>query len=832
MPDTAASSSGTTAVLLETARAYFDAGLCPMPRILGGMQPAYIAPTGEVLPISWGEYKIQRPDWPTIEMWFAYSDLQTVGVVLLTGAHAQPRAQQAAFLQILDIETAETFDAFREELLFLGHGPVLDRCVIEQTPGGGAHLGFLCTTIADKQKVALARRQDGKVLIELLQHQPCTVAPTAIRCKVEHPEGATYRLLQGSWAHPLEISPAQRQTLLTIAKLYTEVPEHTAREPHGSAAAGAAGTRPGDRLNEQADIDWWQDLLCRHGWRDVSRPGLVSRGIYYFQRPGKVGREPSATYGATGSSFYVFSSNALPFEAETAYSPFAAYALLEHGGDFARAAKALALEYGMDGTQEAHRRQNGQGPPRPHTLPIPYGDVWNAQALQRAYGEQVRYCAPLGGWLLWSGTHWEKDETEQIMTLARQTLTSCLVDAAQAKDTDRLQHISRCFTHSKLTAMIAQASSLPGIAVKPTLFDQDPWLLNCTNGTLDLRTGTLRPHDPEDYLTKGIPLAYDQTAPCPLWEQFLWRVMGGSQGTDSLDMNAGTLEDRTAADQRATAMIAFLQRAVGYSLTGSTREQCLFILYGITKTGKSTFIATLRALLGPYGQQADMASFLHKDRDEVRNDLADLVGSRLVCALETQEGRRLAESLIKQMTGGVDLIKARFLFHEHFTYKPQFKIFLGTNHKPVIRDTDSAIWERIRLVPFTVQIPKAERDKTLDERLQQELPGILAWAVRGCLDWQRLGELQEPQPVVEATTGYQKEMDAMGRFLEECCILSAQVRVKVGDLYAAYKKWCEDSGEPPLTLTKFGYRLDEQGFAKVHSGGVWRLGIGLYRATK
>jgi putative DNA primase/helicase len=277
---------------------------------------------------------------------------------------------------------------------------------------------------------------------------------------------------------------------------------------------------------------------------------------------------------------------------------------------------------------------------------------------------------------------------------------------------------------------------------------------------------------------------------------------------------------------RYQALIAFLQRAIGYSLTGSTREQCLFILHGPTKTGKSTFLATLRALLGPYGQQADIESFMHKDRQEVRNDLADLAGSRFVCALESQEGRRLAESLIKQLTGGVDLIKARFLFQEHFTFQPQFKIFLGTNHKPKIGD-DQAVWERIRLVPFVIQIPTKERDKALDARLQQELSGILAWAVRGCLEWQHLGELQEPPAVLEATAGYQAEMDTLGRFLDECCMVSPQVRVKMGVLYDAYKQWCATAGEHPISLTAMGIRLDEKGFAKHASNVVWRLGLAL-----
>jgi len=296
-------------------------------------------------------------------------------------------------------------------------------------------------------------------------------------------------------------------------------------------------------------------------------------------------------------------------------------------------------------------------------------------------------------------------------------------------------------------------------------------------------------------------------------------------------MSALEIENRARADAEGTVLIDFLQRAIGYTLKGSTREQFFFILHGPTKTGKSTFLATLRGLFGAYGQQADMESFMHKEKQEVRNDLADLAGSRFVCALEGQEGRRLAEALVKQMTGGTDLIKARFLFQEHFTFKPQFKVFLGTNHRPDIKDPDGAIWEPIRLVPFIVQIPKEDRDKGLDDRLLAELPGVLAWAVQGCLQWQQRGDLGEPEAVLAATAGYRQDMDAIGRFLEECCFISPDVRVKAGALYEAYKTWCAATGEHAITLSALGKQLNDKGFAKQTTNVVWRLGLGLKDQT-
>ena len=459
----------------------------------------------------------------------------------------------------------------------------------------------------------------------------------------------------------------------------------------------------------------------------------------------------------------------------------------------------------------------------------PYGDAYNALQLVRTHGHEMRYCAPWKSWLTWTGTHWQRDSTGLVLRWQRQTVKALgaqlpgLDDDATKK---LLAHIKSSLQTARLKAAVEQAWTWEDMTMDAAGLDTDPWLLNCANGTLDLHTGTLRAHRQADMLTKCLTIPYEPDATCSTWEAFLWRIMGGSQGNDTPEMRVGELEQRGRADGQARDLISFLQRAIGYTLTGSTQEQCLFILHGITKTGKSTLLATLRALLGPYGQQADMESFMHKDRQEVRNDLADLAGSRFVCALEGQEGKRLAENLIKQLTGGADLIKARFLFQEHFTFKPQFKIFLGTNHKPVIRDTDSAIWERIRLVPFAVQIPKAERDKALEERLQAELPGILAWAVRGCLAWQQLNDLQEPQAVSEATAGYRSEMDDVGRFLEEVCLLGQDhYKIQASVLLKAYHQWC---GQTTITGKAFAQRLIERGYVskRSNSGNLWQ-GIGL-----
>ena len=335
--------------------------------------------------------------------------------------------------------------------------------------------------------------------------------------------------------------------------------------------------------------------------------------------------------------------------------------------------------------------------------------------------------------------------------------------------------------------MVNLTKTESSIPVSQPMLDADPWLFNCRNGTIDLRTGELLAHDRSNLCTKEVPIAYDPDAKCPMWIAFLGRVM---------------------ADNRA--LVKFLQRAVGYALTGMTTEQVLFFLYGTGANGKSTFIETCRNLVGDYAQQADFDTFVPKENGHPRNDLARLAGARFVAAVEAAQGRQLAENVIKQATG-CDTITARFLYREYFEFSPQFKLFLVANHKPVIVGTDEAIWRRIRLIPFTVTIPPDERDKQLLEKLQRELPGILAWAVQGCLDWQRHG-LGEPEAVSNATAAYRREMDVMADFIDESCVLGEDETEDAGLLYERFKEWSDANGEGAATQKKFGAQLRERGF--------------------
>ena len=433
-------------------------------------------------------------------------------------------------------------------------------------------------------------------------------------------------------------------------------------------------------------------------------------------------------------------------------------------------------------------------------------DLGNARLFAKVFAHDLRY-TPSFGWLEWDGKRWSRDELGTVFARAKEITDRLVREAESIRDVNVrmavMAHALRSQSSRAIKAMVELAQSDTHLAVASSFFDLDRWLFNCVNGMIDLRTGQLREHRREDLLTKIAGCEFDPSAPCPLWEKFLGRVF------------AGDLE-----------LIGFVQRAAGYTLTGSTCEHVLFLLFGTGANGKTTLLEIIRAVLGDYGMQADFNTFLERRQDGPRNDLARLKGARMVTAVEAEAGRALAEAVVKQATGG-DTITARFLYHELFEFVPEFKLFLGTNHKPVIKGSDYGIWRRIRLLPFGVTIPPEERDRDLIEKLKAELPGILAWMVRGCQEWQRVG-LQEPKMVVAATENYRTEMDVLGDFLEDCCVQHANASVLATPLYTAYRIWAEDNGERISSKRSFGMRLSERGFQRKKSNGivVW-LGIEL-----
>lgn len=369
-------------------------------------------------------------------------------------------------------------------------------------------------------------------------------------------------------------------------------------------------------------------------------------------------------------------------------------------------------------------------------------DTGNAERLVARHGDGIRYVPAWDRWIVWNDTRWVEDKKAlRVRALAKDTIRHIYVEARETSGDAReelAKHAKRSESARGLASMVDVARAESGVAVSVDRLNADPWLLNVSNGCIDLRTGRLREHRRDDLLTKLVPIAYDPEARCNRWEAFLDQILSHNR-----------------------ALIQFLQRAVGYSLTGMTSEQCLFFLYGSGSNGKSTFLELLRDVLGEYSTQADFTTFLEKKGDGPRNDIARLYGARAVTSSEVGEGKRLNESLVKTLTGG-DVVAARYLYAETFEFAPQFKLWLGANHRPIIRGTDYAIWRRIRLIPFTVQIPDDQQDKGLKAALRAELPGVLAWAVAGCLLWQQYG-LGAPLEVTHATDQYRRESDTLDR---------------------------------------------------------------------
>jgi putative DNA primase/helicase len=428
-----------------------------------------------------------------------------------------------------------------------------------------------------------------------------------------------------------------------------------------------------------------------------------------------------------------------------------------------------------------------------------FADMWRGQF-------RFNYLAKAG--LFYDGIRWVQDDVGKIRELAKETALEIYKEAARTSDPDRRKalasHAVRSESEARLDAMISLAESEPGIPVLPKQLDANQWLLNVSNGTIDLTTGKLLPHKSEDLITKLAPAEFDIGASCPMWTVFLDEIMQGNNN-----------------------LIDFIQRACGYALTGDTSEQVLFILHGSGANGKTVFSETISHVLGDYALSTPMTTFLAKRGDAIPNDVAGLHGARFVSASEAERGSRLAEALVKKLTGG-DKISARKLHQEFFEFTPQFKAFLSTNHKPSIEGTDYAIWRRIRLIPFGYTIPEYERDLHLAENLKEESSGILMWLLTGCLKWQRIG-LGAPDEVLQATDTYRAEMDVLAGFISECCTVQGFARAPVGELYKEYCEWAERNGEKPLTQRKLTTQLVERGFMSSRgTGGYYYLkGIGI-----
>lgn len=430
-------------------------------------------------------------------------------------------------------------------------------------------------------------------------------------------------------------------------------------------------------------------------------------------------------------------------------------------------------------------------PPPPSSAPDVLTDAGAAERFARLHGHEVRFDHRRNRWLLWRGHRWMPDADAAITRLAldfARTWQKQTVDLPHSTERDAaVKFALRLERRDAMGNMVTLAKAMKPIADAGDDWDANPWLLGVPNGVIDLRTGALRPGHVGDKITMQAATPYDPDATGPRWTQFIPEVLGGDQ-----------------------QLVDFVWRSIGYSLTGITTEQVLFLLYGTGANGKGTLTTTIKRVLGDYAWNMPFATIEMKDRTAIPNDLAALVGRRFVTASETNDGARLNEARVKALTG-CDPITARFLHGEFFTFEPFGKFWLSVNHKPIVRDDSHGFWRRLRLIPFTQRF---EVNQSLATELAAEAPAILAWCVRGCLNWQQHG-LPAPAIVTAATRAYEQDSDPLAAFLKEACELVATAEVGAREIFQHYDAWADTHGLSKhggerMSSTRFGLKMAER----------------------
>jgi putative DNA primase/helicase len=443
-------------------------------------------------------------------------------------------------------------------------------------------------------------------------------------------------------------------------------------------------------------------------------------------------------------------------------------------------------------------------------LDYPLDDGGNAERLVMRYGAHIRHTADArastDGWYWYDSRIWQQGPS-RIIQMQLETARAYHDAAEGLPDDDRDQartrtaHIKNAKKMANETGMTSArkvAATFPEIEITRAELDSDPWLFACANGVIDLRTGELRDHHPVDLITRISPVAYEPDAKLGLWEDYLEWVTEGRQ----------ELKD-------------FLQLAAGYTMTGDTREERLFFIHGPSQSGKTTLVESLKAMMGDYSLTADFSTFLKGHNvGGPRPDIARLQGTRFVPSIEVDQGKALAEGLVKQMTGG-DTITARFLYAGEFEYQASHKLWLVANDAPKVNADDSAMWRRILRIPCEHVVPEGQRDKTLKARLKDPAiggPAVLAWALAGCRKWQETG-LVIPELVKVATEEYRESQDPLTDFIAEACEIRSDAKVEAGDLWMAYTSYCKQYQRRPMGRNQFGDKLEARGYERIRSNG-------------
>lgn len=774
-----------------------------------GATPIPVRPDGTKAPAvtSWRDWQDRQPELGEVITAF---QVDHDGLGLVCG-------QASGGLELLELEGRAVTAGLVGQLAqtFTDHGleelwQRIDTGYSEQTPGGGIHWYYRVDGAPVAGNTRLARDAERKVLIETRGQGGFTViAPSAGRT---HPTGNAYAVRSG---HPESIPTLTADEYAAVHVLAGLLDQAPAVEPDTGPAARPR--RPGDPLRPGDDFNvraTWEEILAPHGWTLHARIGQSAT----WRKPGKRRPGISATTGraADADRLFVFSTST-DFEPEKPYNKFAAYAVLNHGGDHSAAAKALREAGYGDQTEispadplagllpsSPQPQAPAAGTPATGTPTVTaaeqaprlvvtdraaqaYGPTEDgtARALAHLHRHQLRYCAQRGRWLHWGGSRWmwdtEGQHREYIKALARPLPED---DPAWKK------YKIRALSAAGTAGIAKQAETDPAFAVHIDHLDANPWEINTPGGVVDLRTGTIRQPDPAALHTRTTAVAPDFARPAERWLRFLADTFGSNQ-----------------------PLIDYVQRLLGVSIIGTVLEQHLAFLHGSGANGKSTFIETGMDVLGRgetgYAIAAPSEMLMVRRFSEHPAELAQLAGARLVVCSELEDGARFAEARIKQLTGR-DSINARFMRSNPFTFTPSHSLWLIANHKPEVTTGGPAFWRRLRTVPFDHVVPEAERDAKLPDRLAEEAPAILAWIIAGAAAYAADG-LTTPAAVTKATAAYAAEADTVGRFVEECCHTgSNQLQAATGKLREAYEAWCREQGDTPVSARRLTQELTER----------------------
>jgi putative DNA primase/helicase len=512
-------------------------------------------------------------------------------------------------------------------------------------------------------------------------------------------------------------------------------------------------------------------------------------------------------------------NNTLYEQTASLYNLVAGGELLAATVDFELASAAEGIGLDPDEIEKTLHSARLNGSSNPRNAPKPKNpkpdvdllrfsntDIGNGERIVALHGDDIHYVSQWETWIFWNGKYWQQDTIGYVPRLAYAMVKLLRHLAVDIEDKDaRKKALNWALgSHSRKAVdnMLATAKNQLGIRIDATAFDKDPWLLNVENGTLNLQTGQLQPHQQSDLITRMITTPFNPKAQAPTWLNFLNVVF---------------------ADD--TALIEYVQRAVGYSITGDVREDCLHFAFGGGGNGKSTFFKALETLLGEYAHKSPSSMLMAQKFEGIPVDVAALQGKRLVVASELSKNIRWNEAKIKDLTGG-DKLTARYMRANPFSFEPTHKLWVYGNYKPVVTGSDDGIWRRLRLVPFTVKINDAMRNENFDALLIPELSGILNWAIQGCLAWQQCG-LKPVETITHATKDYQEEMDRLQAFLDEYCIAGATERCLFRDLYTTYSNQCKALSEFAISKREFQERLTRKGytFKTGHANQLYAFGI-------